>query len=52
LESVVTPTNGDRRNRHLAGRAVSETWLNENVKPNVPGEVRQEVIKPHRVVRP
>jgi hypothetical protein len=29
-----------------------DTWFNENVKPNVPGEIQQEVIELHGVVRP
>jgi heme-degrading monooxygenase HmoA len=33
-------------------RGQYETWFNENVKPNVPGEIQQEVIELHGVVRP
>jgi hypothetical protein len=29
-----------------------ETWFNANVKPNVPGEIKQEVIELHAVVKP
>ena len=29
-----------------------DTWFNENVKPNVPVEITQEVTKLHSVVRP
>ena len=29
-----------------------ETWFNENVKPNVPGEIQQEVIELHAVEQP
>ncbi|HUZ41009.1 MAG TPA: hypothetical protein VMU68_06435 [Acidimicrobiales bacterium] len=29
-----------------------EKWFNENVKPNVPGEIKQEVIELHAVVQP
>jgi hypothetical protein len=29
-----------------------ETWFNENVKPNVPGEMQQEVIELHAVEQP
>jgi hypothetical protein len=28
-----------------------EKWFNENVKPNVPGEIQQEVIELHAVVQ-
>jgi hypothetical protein len=33
-------------------RSQYETWFNENVKPNVPGEIQQEVIELHSVVQP
>jgi hypothetical protein len=33
-------------------RGQYETWFNENVKPNVPGEIQQEVIELHAVVQP
>jgi hypothetical protein len=29
-----------------------ETWFNANVKPNVPGEIKQEVVELHAVVQP
>ena len=29
-----------------------EKWFNENVKPNVPGEIQSEVIELHAVVQP
>jgi hypothetical protein len=29
-----------------------ETFFNENVKPNVPGEIQQDVIELHAVVQP
>jgi hypothetical protein len=29
-----------------------EMWFNENVKPNVPGEIQQEVIELHAVEQP
>jgi heme-degrading monooxygenase HmoA len=29
-----------------------ETWFNENVKPNVPAEIQQEVIELRAVVQP
>jgi hypothetical protein len=42
--------------RHNAGswesRGQYETWFNENVKPNVPAEIQQEVIELHAVVQP
>jgi antibiotic biosynthesis monooxygenase (ABM) superfamily enzyme len=28
-----------------------ETWFNENVKPNVPAEIQQEIIELHAVVQ-
>jgi heme-degrading monooxygenase HmoA len=33
-------------------RGQYETWFNENVKPNVPAEIQQEVIELHAVVQP
>lgn len=33
-------------------RAQFETFFNANVKPNVPGEIQQEVIDLHAVVKP
>ena len=33
-------------------RGQYETWFNANVKPNVPGEIQQEVIELHGVVQP
>ena len=33
-------------------RGQYETWFNENVKPNVPAEIQQEVIDLHAVVQP
>jgi len=29
-----------------------DTWFDANVAPNVPGEIRQEVIEIHNLVRP
>ena len=29
-----------------------DTWFDENVKPNVPAEIRQEVIEIHNIVEP
>jgi heme-degrading monooxygenase HmoA len=29
-----------------------DTWFNANVKPNVPAEIKQEVIELHAVVQP
>ena len=29
-----------------------DTWFNENVVPNVPAEIKQEVIELHSVVKP
>jgi len=33
-------------------RGQYETWFNENVKPNVPAEIQQELIELHAVVQP
>jgi heme-degrading monooxygenase HmoA len=33
-------------------RGQYETWFNENVKPNVPAEIQQEVIELHGVIQP
>jgi heme-degrading monooxygenase HmoA len=33
-------------------RGQYDTWFNGNVKPNVPGEIKQEVIELHGVVQP
>jgi hypothetical protein len=33
-------------------RGQYETWFNANVKPNVPGQIQQEVIELHGVVQP
>jgi hypothetical protein len=45
------------RNTVIMDRAGSvggqyETWFNANVKPNVPGEIKQEVIEVHAVLQP
>lgn len=32
-------------------RGQYETWFNENVRPNVPAEIQQEVIELHAVVQ-
>ena len=29
-----------------------ETWFNENVKPNVPFDIKQEFIEVHNVIQP
>jgi hypothetical protein len=33
-------------------RGQYETWFNANVKPNVPGEIQQELIELHGVLQP
>jgi hypothetical protein len=33
-------------------RGQYEKWFNENVKPNVPAEIQQEVIELHAVAQP
>jgi heme-degrading monooxygenase HmoA len=33
-------------------RGQYETWFNANVKPNVPGDIKQEVIEVHAVLQP
>jgi hypothetical protein len=39
-------------NVNWESRGQWETWFNENVKPNVPGEIQQEVIELHAVEQP
>jgi len=41
-----------RSRRGLERREQWAKWFNENVKPNVPGEIQQEVIDLHAVAQP
>jgi hypothetical protein len=38
--------------RRSGGRGRYKTWFNANVKPNVPGEIQQEVIDLDGVLQP